>query len=994
MDLHIDKKPRLECNPISEYEDEDEDLLQDIKADIDLEIGLRQRLLTTVEARIEWAQTLCQALDDDNLPDDLVGTVDFKAAAVEAFSAMEAPIEILFARDIPPPPLQTRPITRKKPTLRTQLTKKSVKFLYTYLDGNPTPSILRCPLCLRTDFGSLQGLFNHARGTHSLAWTSHEECVRHCACAQEELLEGPVDFTNLDLGGEVGFGTGGMGLRGLFEQAVGGDASLDFEGETTLSRTLGLHSQTPALASFLGKQPIRRGVMVWDPDAVVDIDGFSEEKASSSPKRRWRMPFSHRNVFKDVPVATEPPSPSPETPTENTTAAAAATAPPNTRFHVTTRVVVADRSLWLPPETRTGSDTHKWMISVDAPSYARHITTVLERLAVNGPTGRLTTIAPPFAVIGTASEPFLARIELHIGKTENGTPQQIMLEHWVELDRMQSRSVAFGEEQMVDLDLHRTTVFLPQRSGYIPTYSRALWEMEMDKERRTSLELASGMPTTDPNPVKDLRNRTRNAVPRIKMLGSWENVLRTLVERFPLTLQDVKGGRPPVPALPYRLVSSLKKFSNLILGRRKAIEWGRAAAMCSAYNEALNTGLTEDITALTTADVFSWLHTHGYFPHDAAVTKQEQTIEEYKTGFCPVCGLSYRVHAAAYEASHQSIPAFGDGFECKIITPEWRVRRLPMVDVRRILMRRPATTPSLTTTDPPPIPTPEESKPPHVRPNNANWDSRAAVVLSVVEPLMVAAVRKQVEGLGLRTFASAAIPIPGIPDYPIHPSLPSASQIRTDLAPHAMLALVTKPLIRALINTALAVSVQDGMLARQMAQVDQQRARRNPGLVQLFSAKRMLMPSHILRGIIGRSWDWTDQLGMAVMGIVSKSGVPLEHAVPPPAAVTDLVLKTELQRQSLTTATSTYSVMTPSGTVKSYYPRGVTGTKPSIKKEQPPPLPMPLPLPAPGTGWIPADSTWRPQPQPKPKMESSSSTLVGRLPGDQSSRVQFKTEQD
>ncbi|KAF7319850.1 hypothetical protein MKEN_00768200 [Mycena kentingensis (nom. inval.)] len=826
MDLHIDKKPRLECSPVEEeYPDsllEDEALLQDVQADIALEIGLRERLLTTAEGRIEWATLLCKALEsEDSVKSGETPTMDFKAIALQALSAVEAPIDILISRDVPAPPIQ-QPAQRKKPTLR----KKTVKFAYIYLNKNAAPSILRCPLCFRTDFTALQELLDHAREMHSLGWTTHEECIRHCTCSQETVGE---EFMDLELGAEV---------------------SVDVRSMAPVPRPLGLHVQVP-----VGRA---RGIMVWDPDAEVDIDSVGE-----TPKRGWRMPFNPRNIFQPTDASALP-------------APAAAS---STRFNPPTRVTIADRSLWLPPATRTGSDTHKWMISVDAPPSARHITTILECLSVEGPAGRVSTTAPPFAVIGTASEPFIARISLQMANQENGTPQRILLEHWVELDRMESKSVAFGEEHTVDVSLDRTTVFLPQRSGYIPTYSRALWDMELDPDRRTPLELASTLPTTDHSPVSPInsKNRMRNPLPRIKMLGTWENALRTLLERFPLTLQDAKGGKPPVPPLPYRLVATVKTFSNLVMGRRKAIEWGRAAAMCSAYTESLNAGLTEDITALTTADVYAWLHTNGHFPISAAAAKQEQ---QTTSDFCPVCGLSWRIHAAIFDPGMHTMVSFGGNHDCQIITSEWRVAKKPMVDVQRILARKSGPTSPATDKSPvdaqPPTPSVALAR-------NANWDSRRALMASAASPALVAAIRAQITRLGLRTFPappSTTDTTNNLPRFPVPTSLPTPSDVQEDLAPFAMLALITKPFIRALIHTALAVSLQDNLLARQKTQVDARlRAGRYPALANLFtgeSGKRMLMPSHLLRGIVGRSWDWNDQLGMAVMGVVARSGVQLE----------------------------------------------------------------------------------------------------------------------
>ncbi|KAJ6614827.1 hypothetical protein B0H10DRAFT_1916411 [Mycena sp. CBHHK59/15] len=319
MSLHVDKKQEVdldeECEP-DNYDPEDT-YMQDIASDMALEIGLRERLLETVKSRIAWALLLKESLTNETsaVLQTLPQTLSFKEAALDALAAIEAPSEILFVRDEPIPPLDTRrqSVTaklRKKPTARAQPAMKGGKFLYIRLEGSNAPSILRCPNCLRTEFSSLQGLFNHARGTHSLAWTSHDECVRQCACALEDVQGGAVDFADLDAGVEVGAGTGGVlpGLRRLFERAVDEDDAFDLDGETALSRTLGFHVDTPALASFLGRKPIRRGVTVWDPDAVVDIDGFgADEKPRAKP--RWRMPFTHRNVFTELPPQVSTPLP-------------------------------------------------------------------------------------------------------------------------------------------------------------------------------------------------------------------------------------------------------------------------------------------------------------------------------------------------------------------------------------------------------------------------------------------------------------------------------------------------------------------------------------------------------------------------------------------------------------------------------------------------------------------------------------------------------------
>ncbi|KAJ6593395.1 hypothetical protein B0H19DRAFT_1246172 [Mycena capillaripes] len=894
VDLHIDKKRRLDSESDSDSESESEwdpedDYKQDIAADIALEIGLRQRLLATVESRIQWALRLQEALLNDASESPPLS--DFKTVALDALSAIDAPIEILFARDEPAPPLDTRRPSfvkklRKKPTARSQPAKKAGRFLYINLEGKTVPSILRCPVCMRTEFSSLQGLFNHARGTHSLAWTSHDECVRHCACTLEQVQGGPVDFTDLAEGVEVGAGTGGIlpGLRSLFEQAVGEDDDPDFEGQTALSRTLGYHADTPALASFLGREPIRRGVVVWDPDATVDVDGFDDEKPRAKP--RWRMPFSHRNTFRDtlVPLISTPPlSEAPVPPPQNNSSVLSTAN--SSRFHIATRIVVLDRSLWLPPDQRLGHDTHKWMISVDAPSYTHHITTVLHSLKVLSPTGPYITTAPPFVVIGTAHAPFLARVELAFSSARaSGVQQRVVLEHWVELDRVQSAGVVNGEEQIVDVELDRGTMFFPLRTGYIPINARVLWDMDLEKERHTPVEVVNDAALAEASrgSAKDER-KTRNAFPKVKMLGSWQNVLKKLVERFPLTLQDVKGGKPPSPALPYKLVANPAQFSFLVMGRKKAVEWGRAMAMRDAYSDAVLGGLTEDVTMLSTADIFSWLHTNGYFPRSTATIKKEQDLQIFKTGLCRTCGLPYRLHTHFSDQSSQPRPLTGvdDTFICQIAPSEWQMKRMPMIDLSRILPRRSRTgspQPTMIVPFKGPVSMQMYSRP-EARIGDDTWDSRTSTLLKVSDPTLIAAVRRHISTLKLRAFTAPSAPsAPDLPQFPVNPGL-SVEEIQADVAPHAMLALLTKLFVRALVKTGLDTAARDRH--RAMVQVEG-RARRFPSAADTLGERerRMLTPSHVLRGVVTRGWDWKDELGGGLMGCLARSGVPLQPQPP------------------------------------------------------------------------------------------------------------------
>ena len=192
-------------------------------------------------------------------------------------------------------------------------------------------------------------------------------------------------------------------VRRLFEIAVGedrgfidgfragaeeNDEDADVISSTYLSKTLGHHKDTPALAPFLGRAPKRRCINIYSHDEEVDID---DTDVTSKPS--WRMSFPHRNKARpelDVVAVTPSTPPRPEAECN----AQLVDVPNNTfgtRFHIIARVVISDRSLWIPPgivvilhafvivliyhfliERRSRNfpnHTHRWIIEVDSPSY-------------------------------------------------------------------------------------------------------------------------------------------------------------------------------------------------------------------------------------------------------------------------------------------------------------------------------------------------------------------------------------------------------------------------------------------------------------------------------------------------------------------------------------------------------------------------------------------------------------------------------------------------
>lgn len=314
----------------------------------------------------------------------------FRYAAFDSLRASEKPSEILLdGGERVPPNLrlkQTLCHARPAPKPKTLLSRNSKSaFLYIRSSGllglgcnNDSKSdlyVLKCPVCFRTTFTSLQGLLNHARISHSLEWGTHEECIRACVVADPEI--------DVAAGIEVGAGSGGIlpGIRTIFEMAVGPSHSgsrvrSTVEDKTIykaqsngpafshLTRTLGLHENSPALAPFLGKEPVRRGIKVYQQDEILDIEGLDGNfpRRSICFRDRWRPRFTQRsNAYDDQNpkeaflshhvLASDAHISGVEDGSienlDNRLALGAVT----TRFHFTTRVIVTDRSLWIDAST-------------------------------------------------------------------------------------------------------------------------------------------------------------------------------------------------------------------------------------------------------------------------------------------------------------------------------------------------------------------------------------------------------------------------------------------------------------------------------------------------------------------------------------------------------------------------------------------------------------------------------------------------------------------
>jgi hypothetical protein len=369
-----------------------DEFLAEVNAQVDLEIAIRHRLADTLQSRIAWALILQESLQKGMhlvlifpmahrcILEERKASQDFPPNdPLATLSITESSSECILAPEPRAPPSQYN-----RPPRKSNLPiPKTKSFLYIRssalaigTQGSDDLYRLQCPECLRISFSSLQGLLNHARLAHNLEWGTHDECIRACAVSGNE--------TEVEGGVEVGLGPTGVlpGLRTIFQMAVGAQENLQRESNIIasnsqspsmaphLTQTLGLHEDSATLAPYLGKQALRREIRVWDEHKHVDIETLTQPdvQVDQKPKYRWKMPFTQRNsvtselelymksfcdgsqTSPQSEMSTEPQpipriSPRPTTPKFDSLKLLSN----QSRFYFGTRIIITDRSLWIPP---------------------------------------------------------------------------------------------------------------------------------------------------------------------------------------------------------------------------------------------------------------------------------------------------------------------------------------------------------------------------------------------------------------------------------------------------------------------------------------------------------------------------------------------------------------------------------------------------------------------------------------------------------------------
>jgi hypothetical protein len=126
---------------------------------------------------------------------------------------------------------------------------------------------------------------------------------------------------------------------------------------TLLSRTLGLHADSPALAQFLGRAPKRRCIHVYGEDRLVDITTLNDTTSQpdglipdepGKPKKGFYMRYPHRSTArKDLDLVVDINT---KDITNRDSTSSPAIIPAGitaSRFHITARIRLEDRSLFM-----------------------------------------------------------------------------------------------------------------------------------------------------------------------------------------------------------------------------------------------------------------------------------------------------------------------------------------------------------------------------------------------------------------------------------------------------------------------------------------------------------------------------------------------------------------------------------------------------------------------------------------------------------------------
>lgn len=138
----------------------------------------------------------------------------------------------------------------------------------------PVTVLIACETCSRSDFPTIHSLLSHARMSHGILYRSHEELVGRCG----RIVAG-TEAARIRKHGTEASSRILLGMRTVIEQGV---REAESGHPNALARTLGLHIDSPALASFLGKEPQVHSIRVYESAGDLDVEAVDDSPSLKS----------------------------------------------------------------------------------------------------------------------------------------------------------------------------------------------------------------------------------------------------------------------------------------------------------------------------------------------------------------------------------------------------------------------------------------------------------------------------------------------------------------------------------------------------------------------------------------------------------------------------------------------------------------------------------------------------------------------------------------
>ncbi|KAF8322734.1 hypothetical protein DL93DRAFT_2093302 [Clavulina sp. PMI_390] len=797
---------------------------------LDLEEHIRLRAIESATAKIEWAETMRKALIQ-SVQNGSVGPLEHEFHN-ESAQILQA-IGLVQPSQLPTPTLLPSLMYASSPSVHLresslapsnnlegslvapQLQSSDVQpsaFRPLFIEPEiasgdmPVTVLIACETCGRSDFPTIHSLLSHARMSHEISYPSHEELARRCG----RVISGP-EVARIRQFGTQASSRVLFGMRAAIEESL---REANDGVSRTAVRTLDLRADSIPLARLIQKEAGAPSIRVYEPTGDIDVETIEDDTQWFGPNPSLLLPAHHhpRGDDPEIEVQDEELESIPEDVAPQQAEPLGADL--NSRFHLKRRLVLIDSS-----DRPSPPQTHQWMITVSAPSYTAHITTFLSKMTVSKFIHESTlylelgsTCDPPFSVYGIASEPFLATIHLEwIGNTS----RPLTVTHWIRLDATKSSRVVTGDTQMMDIELDRSTSFAPEQlvaAFRFPIVSLFRQEPQHHQNRSPAQTQVPGDEQT--------------------LLETLSPVLKKLLAKIPLTSHDLRARAVNAKTVSYALPRSLNEFLKLEHGRRKAYEWRHAVSLRallfkSAQSDPSLSPYLSKIHALTSGSIYRWMDESDVFSRPASTAIDPSWSLAMEATFCRFCGLALDAHpqrsAEPEVAPEERIEdvIYDSPARYPVICPE-AFNRTPIVQPSHSVANL------------------SNLVPPRLEPVGLS----GVDLMRWTDPLTIQYIQDLIGTFGLRGFDALSL---------------SATSYETNaesaVAPYALLANCLSIVVKDLVQGGVTAAKRIG------AQV---RARRETEFIaQAFaagdpfpsipestsSAKQILTPSHILRGL-------------------------------------------------------------------------------------------------------------------------------------------------